>query len=298
MACRSGAGKGGARFLPRGLPPSITVFSLWSGESALAYPPGPCYGTAMALWRPFQDSPSMRLNGTARFCTTQWTVILGVSGPVQERKTALEQFCRMYWYPIYAFIRRRGTPVEDARDLTQEFFAQMLEKDWLEGVERRDTRFSTLLLTVLKRFLATVHRDATTLKRGGGAQVLSLDVALAEEWLGAEPSTGETPENTFERRWALAVMDAALAALRTQAANAGKGRHFEALVLFLSREPESGEYESLEPVLGMKPGAVAVAVHRLRQQYREALRSELGAGELPSSRVDEELRHLSVALRE
>ena len=237
------------------------------------------------------------LNGSPRFCTTRWTLVLGAAGAGPERERALEQFCRVYWYPIYAFIRRRGTDADAARDLTQGFFAELVEKDWLAGIERRDTRFSTVLLTVLKRFLVSAHREAVALKRGGGARVFSLDAAQAEAWFGAEPVTEETPEKTFARRWALAVLDAAHAALRMQAEAAGKARHFELLGPFLAREPQPGEYEALAAALAMKPNAIGVAVHRLRQQYREALRAELGAGEIPAAQVDEELRHLADTLR-
>ena len=236
-------------------------------------------------------------HGPARFCTTQWTVVLGAGGDGPDHEGALEQFCRVYWYSIYAFIRRRGTAPEDARDLTQDFFAHLLEKGWLAEVERRDTRFSTLLLTILKRFLATAHRDATTQKRGGGNPPLSLDAAQAEEWFGAEPTTDETPEKTFARRWALAVLETAHAALRQRAEEAGKAGHFALLGSFLAREPQPGEYEKLAPQIGASANAIGVAVHRLRQQYREALREELGAGQLPAAQVEEELLHLADALR-
>ena len=219
----------------------------------------------------------------------------GSDGP--QRAAALEQFCRIYWYPIYAFTRRCGTPPEDARDLTQDFFVHLLGKDWLARVERRDTRFSTLLLTVLKHFLANRHRDATTQKRGGGAAPLSIHMMEAEQCFGAEPATDETPEKLFARRWALAVMEAALANLRAAAGSAGKARHFALLHPFLGREAERGEYEALEPELGLKRAGIALAVHRLRQHYREALRVELGAGQVEVGIVDEEMGHLAEALR-
>ena len=234
---------------------------------------------------------------SARFCTTQWTVVLGAGGAEQERARALEHFCRAYWYPVYAFIRRRGQPHDEARDLTQDFFAALIEKDWLSGVERRDTRFSTLLLNILQNFLTSAHRRSTAEKRGGGVAPLSIDHAQAEEWFGAEPATGETPEKTFARRWALAVMQAAHEALSARAEAAGKARQFDLLAPFLAREPQPGEYEALAPALGQNAGALAVSVHRLRQQYREALRDELGAGQIEAAQVDEELRHLAEALR-
>ena len=156
------------------------------------------------------------LGASARFATTQWTAVLIASREGPERTAALEKFCAAYWYPVYAFIRRRGNGPDDARDFTQEFFARLIEKDWLAGVERRETRFSTLLLTILKRFLVNEYERTQTTKRGGGAVPISIDMAQAESWFGAEPSTSETPEKTFERRWALAVLAAALEHLRAR----------------------------------------------------------------------------------
>ena len=236
------------------------------------------------------------LAASARFATTQWTVVLFASREGPERAAAMEKFCRAYWYPLYVFIRRRGSGPEEARDLTQEFFARLIGGDWLAGVERRDTRFSTLLLTILKRFLVNEHERSHTAKRGGAIAPLSIDVAQAEHWFGAEPATDETPERTFERRWALAVLASALEHLRAELAEAGKSRHFEVLSPFLSREPEASDYEMAGAALALAPRTVAVAVHRLRQRYRAVLREELAAGSSDSARVQEEMRNLSMAL--
>ncbi len=222
--------------------------------------------------------------------------MLAAGGVGPERDAALEHFCRAYWYPIYAFLRRRGTAAEDARDLTQGFFAQILATDWLAGVERRATRFSTLLLTVLQRFCVDAHRSATREKRGGCDAPLSLDLAQAEAWFGAEPATDESPERIFERRWALAVLDAALARLTEDCRRAGRARLFEALSPFLSRDPAPGEYETAATALGLTPRAVAVAVHRLRGDFRAMVREEVGAGVAHRAQVEEEMRHLAAAL--
>ena len=242
------------------------------------------------------DPLETRPGGDARFCTTRWTVVLGAGRQGPERDSAMEQFCRTYWYPLYAFVRRRGEASEDARDLVQEFFARMLEQGWLGGVERREVRFSTLLLTIFQRFLTSEHRKATAEKRGGGVMPLSIDLAQAEQWFGAEPSTNETPERIYERRWALAVLDAALAHLREECRATGRSRHFDALSPFLSREPAPGEYDAVAATLRLKAGAVAVAVHRLRAQFREMVRAEVAAGLNSPTRVDEEMRHLGSAL--
>ena len=154
--------------------------------------------------------------------TTRWTMVLSAGADGPEGQTAFEAFCRTYWYPIYAFIRRQGRTPEDAQDLTQEFFARLVERNWLADVERGETRFSTLLLTILKNFLINAHEHAAAQKRGGGRAPLSIDQAQAEEWFGAEPVDRETPERTFERRWALALLDAATRRLRAEMESAGK----------------------------------------------------------------------------
>ena len=236
------------------------------------------------------------LGASARFATTQWTAVFIASRDGPERTAALEKFCLAYWYPVYAFVRRRGNSPDDARELTQEFFARLIEKDWLAGVERRETRFSTLLLTILKRFLVNEYERAQTAKRGDGIAPVSIDVAQAESWFGAEPSTSETPEKTFERRWALAVLATAMDRLRTELTAAGKQRVFEVLSPFLSQEPESGDYEKAGAELDLAARSIAVAVHRLRQRYRAVLREELAAGAPNAAHVEEEMRHLSQAI--
>lgn len=231
-----------------------------------------------------------------RFVTTRWTMVLqaGTDGP--EREAAMEQFCRAYWYPVYAFIRRQGRSPEDAQDLTQSFFAKLISRDWLAGLEKREARFSTFLLTRVKTHLMNEHRDATALKRGGGEETVSFDLAKAEDWFGAEPISQETPERSFERRWALAVLDAAMTLLREQCHAAGKAALFDQLSPFLSREPEPGEYAALATTLAMRENSIAVAVHRLRQQYRDAVRSEVAAGMRDGRLIEEELKHLTECL--
>lgn len=223
-------------------------------------------------------------------------MVLAAGGEGPQRDAALDAFCRTYWYPLYAFLRRRGEGAEDARDLVQGFFAQMLAQGWLAGVERRETRFSTLLLTIFQRHLTSEHRRASALKRGGGEVLLSIDLARAEEWWGAEPATTETPERVFERRWALAVLDGALGRLRAECRTVGRGRHFETLSPFLSRDPAAGEYDDAAANLRLNAKSVAVAVHRLRAQYRAMVREEVAAGLDDPARVEEELRHLAAAL--
>jgi len=229
-----------------------------------------------------------------RFCTTQWTVVLAAGGEGPQRDLAMERFCHSYWFPVYAFLRRRGVDSENARDLTQEFFAQLIEKNWLSGVERRDARFSTLLLTMLQRFQISQYRLATSEKRGGKA--IPVDLAQAEQWIQLESHNHETPERVFERRIALAVLDAALLRLRDECRETGRSRFYETLSPFLSRPPQTGEYARAGTSLGINEKAVAVAVLRLRSSFRDMVREEVAAGLIDPLQVAEEMRHLARAL--
>jgi RNA polymerase sigma-70 factor (ECF subfamily) len=197
---------------------------------------------------------------------------------------------------VYAFIRRRGESAEDASDLTQAFFAKLIEQDWLAQVERREARFSTLLVTVLKNFLIKQHRREVAQKRGGGESPVPLDLAQAESWFGAEPSTAETPETLFEKRWAHAVMEAALIRLREECESTGKAKVFATLSPFLSRDPSAGDYETAGEKMGIAARSVAVAVHRLRADYRAMVREEVAAGLRDDSMVKEEMLALAAAL--
>ena len=233
----------------------------------------------------------------ARFVTTQWNVVLNAARTGDAQIDALEQLCRDYWYPLYAYIRRRGHGPEDAQDFTQEFFARLLDKNWLADIEPAGGRFRSFLLTAANRFLANEYDRGQAVKRGGGKQIISLDEARAEERYRNEPATNETPEKIFERRWALTVLDQALARLRAETATSGKSRQFELLDPFLSREAAEGEYASLAAQLGVSAGAVGVAVHRLRQRYRELVREVIANTIAETTQIEEEMRHLFAALR-
>lgn len=232
---------------------------------------------------------------SARFQTTRWTLMSGAGDPA-GRDAAWDHFCRAYWYPVYAFVRRRGAHAEEARDLTQAFFEKLLAQDWLAQVERRESRFSTLLIAILKNFLIKRHHHDAAQKRGGGRAALSLDLAQAENWFGLEPEAPADPDLQFERRWARAVMDAALHRLRAECDLAGKTRLFTTLGPFLSREPGPGDYEAAGAALGIHARSVAVAVHRLRSDYRAMVREEVAAGLRDGALLEEELRALAAAL--
>lgn len=221
---------------------------------------------------------------------------MGGAGEPSQRDAAWEHLCQAYWYPVYAFIRRGGDSAEDASDLTQAFFTKLIEQDWLAQVERRQTRFSTLLVTILKNFLIKQHHRKVAQKRGGGEFPVPLDLVQAESWFGREPTTLETPETLFEKRWALAVMDAAMVRLREECENTGKAKVYAVLEAFLSREPVAGDYEIAATTLGIHARSVAVAVHRLRQDFRAMVHEEVAAGLRDDSMVKEEMQALAAAL--
>ena len=234
----------------------------------------------------------------SQFTTTHWTVVLAAGGSDPDRKSAaLEQLCRTYWYPLYAYIRRRGNGPEDSQDLAQEFFARLLQKQWLDGIEKNGSRFRSFLLSALNAFLANQYDRATAAKRGGGQQMFSLDAEEAERQYRLEPATNETPDKIFERRWALTVLDRALVRLKDETTAAGKARQFDRLNPFLSREPAEGEYAALAAELGVSSGAVGVSVHRLRHRYRELVRDEIASTVADPATVDAEMCDLFAVLR-
>ena len=232
-----------------------------------------------------------------RFVATRWSIVLRASRPgTPEAAEALEVLCRSYWYPIYGYVRSRGHGPDDAQDLVQEFFARLLEKNWLANIEPETGKFRCFLLTAVKRFLLNDFDHRNAQKRGGGRTVLSLNAEQAEGRYFAEPATDETPERIFDRHWALAVLDQALTSLRSEAAKMGKAKEFQLLGSFLSREAEPGEYARIAAELGVSVSAVAVAVHRLRQRYREVLRECVASTMAEPCQADQEIRALIAAL--
>jgi RNA polymerase sigma factor (sigma-70 family) len=239
-----------------------------------------------------------KLKGAAAFATTRWSVILAASRSDPDAQAgALEQLCRTYWYPLYAYIRRRGYTPHDAEDLTQEFFSRLLSKEWLLGIEPYISRFRSFLLTALNRFLANEYDRTRAAKRGGGQRALSLDILQAETRYLQEPSTHESPERIYERRWALTVLDRALSRLRDETETTGKSRLFQLLNPFLSQEPEDGQYASIAAELKISPGAVGVSVHRIRHRYRELVRAEIAETVAREEEIEAEMRHLVELLR-
>jgi len=231
-----------------------------------------------------------------RFTTTHWSVVLtcGADDTVSSA-AAMEQLCRTYWYPLYAYVRRRGHPVEEAKDLTQEFFARLIEKEWVTAADANKGRFRTFLLIALNHFLAKEWRRQRAAKRGGGRRPICLDDTAEARHIN-EPASNATPERLYERRWALSVFSQALSRLRAQYVTLGKQQHYECFKKFLSTQPDDGEYAAVGQELEMSPGAVAAAVHRLRQQYRDAVRAEVSQTVESPGELEEEMRWLLQAL--
>ena len=241
-----------------------------------------------------------RANETGRvFATTHWSVVLAAGEAQSEpAQSALETLCRAYWYPVYVYVRRKGYGPDEAQDLTQEFFAQLIAKEHLRLADQSKGRFRTFLLAMLDHFLTREWSRAHRQKRGGRFQFLSLNEHAPEERYRLEPVDHRTPDKIFLKQWALAVLANALAALEAECATAGKGVLFGEAKAFLSDDPEDGEYAGIAGGLGMTEGAVRVAVHRLRRRYGELLRSEVAQTVEEPGQVHEELNCLITALRE
>jgi len=226
------------------------------------------------------------------FVTTRWSVVLAAgqrnaAGSVE----ALEFLCRRYWPPIYAFIQRRGFAPADAQDLTQEFFARLLEKDSIEAADAAKGKFRTFLLTALTRFLINERERGQAQKRGGGCIHLSLDFE-AEDRHRFEPAATATPETIYERRWVEALLEAVLSRLREEHEGAGERERFEMLKPFLVAEEEAPSGAEVASRLGLTESAAYSAVHRLRQRYGEILREEIGHTVNSAAEIEDELRYL------
>lgn len=221
----------------------------------------------------------------------------GDQRPSPDAREALTTLCETYWYPLYAFLRGRGHSAADAEDLTQAFFAQLLEKQIIRHADPAKGRFRSFLLKSLQNFAANVHAAATADKRGGGVQALSLEFAKAEGRLGLEPASDETPEKDFDRRWALTLLDRVLARLAVEASDKGKGEQFAALQPYLTGDEPQLSYAVTASALEMSDAAVKVAVHRLRKKFRDVVRDEIAQTVPSPADIEDELRHLWSAVR-
>ena len=232
-------------------------------------------------------------SGNAAFRTTHWTVILDAACP--DTELSHEAFARIYmdyWYPLYAFVRRRGYLPADAEDITQNFFLHLISKQSLGGMTREGGKFRSFLLRSLENFLANQWDRQQAQKRGAGQPLLSLDVTHGEAMYTARALDRDTPETLYERQWALTLLAKVLDALATECATAAKGGLFADLRMHLQSDRQGAPYAEIAARHGMSEGAVKVAVHRLRHRYGELLREEIARTVGSPDEVDEELRHL------
>jgi RNA polymerase sigma-70 factor (ECF subfamily) len=243
------------------------------------------------------DDSFSPLQGAAAFATTRWSVVLlaAEGGEGEAARRSLEVLCRSYWYPIYAYIRRSGHSPHDAQDLTQGFFTFVLEKQLLAKADPTRGRFRSFLLGAARNFLGNEWQKERAAKRGGAVPFVSLDAALAEQRLAVEPATVDDPETIFERAWAVSVIELALERLTREQAAGEKAQMFEKLRPSLAGAP-TASYAELAAEFGSTEGAMRVAVHRLRQRYRELLRATIADTVEDPREVEAELQHLQRVL--
>lgn len=232
-----------------------------------------------------------------RFETTHWSVVARAgSGEESRAQEALSQLCQTYWYPLYAFVRRRGHSPADAQDLTQGFFVHLLQHRALTRVDRTKGKFRSFLLASLRHFLANQREHAQAQKRGGGQAPIALDGLTAERRYGLEPADHASPDRIFERSWAVSLLERVLAQLEAEQTAAGKGRQFACLRDSLMADPAAPAYAALAVQLGLSEEATRMTVCRLRRRYRELLRAEVAQTVSSPAEIEEELRHLFAAL--
>jgi len=240
----------------------------------------------------------MNVEQRGRFITTRWTLVAaaGADSSDPQRRQALEDLCQTYWPPLYAFLRRRGHTPEDAQDLTQGFFARILERQDFRAADPTRGRFRSFLLTALQHYAINEHDRAMTAKRGGELRRLSLDFEHVERTYALEAPSEDSPDRVFNRKWAAISLDRALQRLRDECRAAGKGTLADTLVPYLTDTGNLPAYREVAEQLGLTEGATKVAVHRLRQRFGAILRLEIAETVLAPADVDDELRELIRAL--
>lgn len=238
-------------------------------------------------------------SGHRHFATTHWSLVSAARpgrASQSRARAALEELCRAYWYPLYAFVRSRGYSAEDAQDLTQAFFASFIEKEGFASADRERGRFRSYLLGAMKHFLANEWHRAQTQKRGGNVQFIEFDALNPEARYAGASKQSDNPELLFDREWALQIVAGALEELRDEMAKAGKSEQYEALKSGLTGQDELPR-DQIAAKLGMSAGAVKVAVHRLRQRYRNLLRAAIAETVSNEVDLDDEMRYLIEVLR-
>ena len=232
-----------------------------------------------------------------QFATTHWTVVLaaGQSSSVQQ-KQALEILCQSYWFPLYAFLRRKGYDNHQAEDYTQGFFAHILEKHGLQRADPRYGKFRSFLMIRLKGFLSDERDRSQALKRGGGKKILPLNFQNAEGQYTLEPADRLSPEKLFEKSWAMTVLERTMDRLEADMTQKNRHKLFEHLKVYLTTDKDVIPYQSMADELDMTEGTIRVAVHRLRRQYRKLLRDEVAQTVGDEEKLDEEMGCLFAAL--
>jgi len=234
-----------------------------------------------------------------QFPTTRFTLVLNAREQISaESQAALETLCEGYWFPLYAFVRRKGYGPEEAQDLTQGFFARMLERQYLRDYQRERGRFRTFLLSSVQNFLSNERDWARTAKRGGGRTLIRLEEVFekGERRYSLEPRTELTPERIFEKHWANTLLDRTLHRLQADAAEAGNLKQFSRLKGYLTGEDSSIPYSRIAETLGTTEGALKVAVHRLRARFREVLHDEIAQTVSHPDQIQDEIRFLTAVV--
>ena len=240
---------------------------------------------------------SLTPSGTSRFATTHWSIVLAAGDSASpEHEQALSRLCQTYWFPLYAYLRRRGHDRHQAEDLTQAFFVQMLDKRRLSGVSPKPGKFRSFLLTTLKNFVSDEYDLTRAIKRGGAQKTISLNFQKAESQYTLEPTDELSPERLFERAWALTILEQTMNRLEDEMINTNKKELFDSLRVYVCGEPTTATYGTVAVQLNMTENAVKVAVHRLRRRYRELLRNEIAQTVLTENQIDEEISHLFAAV--
>jgi len=281
----------------------LTSFYLNHGVSPPGHSESSRHGESVSLWRP--DFGQSNANGSATtgqkqampFTTTHWTVVLEAQSESPAAQEALEKLCRTYWRPIYSFVQRQGIAPDEAEDVTQAFFVDLLEHKSLTAVRKEKGRFRSYLLGALKYFLADERRRAMAIKRGKGQRLIPLQELSANERIEKEPADPVTAEQIYERRWASTVLERVLGLLKNEYVAAGNAVLFDSLKQLLPDEPGSPSQADIAGQLGMTANAVRQAFHRFRQRYQSLLREEIAQTVATPGDIEDELRHLIRVVR-
>jgi RNA polymerase sigma factor (sigma-70 family) len=236
-------------------------------------------------------------HGPAAFTTTHWSVVLEAQGESPAAQEALESLCRTYWRPVYSFVRREGVGPEEAKDITQGFFALILERKDFQSVRQEKGRLRSFLLASLKHFMANERRDAATIKRGGGRTQIPLEGIEADDFSEFDRGHTLSADLIYDRRWAFAVLDRVFARLREESQKSANAPLFEKLNTLLSDEPDRPSQAEIAREFGMTENAIKQAFHRQRQRYRQLLHEEIAQTVATPAEVEDELRYLIAALR-